>query len=238
MAFSRQECWHGLPFPTPGIFLTQGSNLHLLHLLHWQEDSLRLRHLGSPYYVSLFNYLSCLKPSCLPTAQRVRLKQSGGYIRCSLSLARILPLPVVLPQLEFKANALNHSWPIYGISPINVIFFYLSIVDLQCIVSFRHIAKWLLCVGVGVCVCIVATEQLSTHVKAAQLHPTLCNPTDSSSPSSSVHGLLSPGQNAGVASHSLLQGIFPTQGSNQVSCIVGRFFTIRATKEVQEYWSG
>ena len=25
-----------------GIFLTQGSNLHLLHLLHWQEDSLPL----------------------------------------------------------------------------------------------------------------------------------------------------------------------------------------------------
>ena len=30
-----------------GIFLTQGSNLHLLHLLHWQADSLPLYHLGS-----------------------------------------------------------------------------------------------------------------------------------------------------------------------------------------------
>ena len=28
--------------------LTQRSNQHLLHLLHWQEDSLPLRHLGSP----------------------------------------------------------------------------------------------------------------------------------------------------------------------------------------------
>ena len=27
--FSRQEYWSGLPFPSPGIFLTQGSNLHL-----------------------------------------------------------------------------------------------------------------------------------------------------------------------------------------------------------------
>ena len=31
MEFSRQEYWSGLPFPSPGIFLTQGSNLSLLH---------------------------------------------------------------------------------------------------------------------------------------------------------------------------------------------------------------
>ena len=33
MGFSRQEYLSGLPFPSPGIFLTQGSNLRLLH---WQ----------------------------------------------------------------------------------------------------------------------------------------------------------------------------------------------------------
>ena len=32
-----------------GIFLTQGSNLSLLHLLQWQEDFLPLSHLGSPW---------------------------------------------------------------------------------------------------------------------------------------------------------------------------------------------
>ena len=31
MGFSRQECWSGLPFPSPGIFLTQESNPGLLH---------------------------------------------------------------------------------------------------------------------------------------------------------------------------------------------------------------
>ena len=36
----------------------------------------------------------------------------------------------------------------------------------------------------------------------------------------------SPGKNTGVGSNSLLQGIFLTQGSNPVSCIAGRFFTI------------
>ena len=33
MGFPRQEYWNGLPYPFPGIFLTQGLNPHLLH---WQ----------------------------------------------------------------------------------------------------------------------------------------------------------------------------------------------------------
>ena len=39
MGFSRQEYWSGVPFPSPGDLLTQGSNLCLLH---WQADSLPL----------------------------------------------------------------------------------------------------------------------------------------------------------------------------------------------------
>ena len=31
MGFSRQEYWRVWPFPSPGIFLTQGLNLCLLH---------------------------------------------------------------------------------------------------------------------------------------------------------------------------------------------------------------
>ena len=42
---------------------------------------------------------------------------------------------------------------------------------------------------------------------------TLCNPMDCSPPGSSVHGH-SPGKKTGVGCHVLLQGIFPTQGSN------------------------
>ena len=37
--------------------------------------------------------------------------------------------------------------------------------------------------------------------------------------------------NTAVGSHLLFQGIFPIQGSNPVSCIAGRFFTIWATSE-------
>ena len=44
---SRREHWSGLPFPSPGIFLTQGSNLSLphcrqtlYHLSHWRIPNL------------------------------------------------------------------------------------------------------------------------------------------------------------------------------------------------------
>ena len=33
MVFPRQEYWSGMPFPSPGVFLTQGLNLDFLH---WQ----------------------------------------------------------------------------------------------------------------------------------------------------------------------------------------------------------
>ena len=47
----------------------------------------------------------------------------------------------------------------------------------------------------------------------AQLCLTLCDPMDCSLPGSSVHGD-SPGKNPRVGCQALLQGIFPTQGSN------------------------
>ena len=42
MGFPRHEHWSGLPCPPQRIFLTQRSNLHLLHFLHWQVGSLPL----------------------------------------------------------------------------------------------------------------------------------------------------------------------------------------------------
>ena len=51
----------------------------------------------------------------------------------------------------------------------------------------------------------------------------------------SVHGD-SPGENTGVGSRSLLQGI--SRDRAQVSCIAGRFISIWATRQFQEYWRG
>ena len=71
----------------------------------------------------------------------------------------------------------------------------------------------------------------------AQLCLTLYDTMDSSPPGSSVHGD-SPGKNAGVGRHALLQGIFPPKDFwTLVSHIAGKFFAIWATRETQ-YWSG
>ena len=52
------------------------------------------------------------------------------------------------------------------------------------------------------CVCVLVSQSCLT----------LCNPMNYSSPGSCSWNF--PGKNTGVGSHPLLQGIFPTQGSN------------------------
>ena len=53
----------GCYFLLQGIFLTQRVNPHLLHLLHWQANSLPLSHLGSPFFppsILIIGNRSCL----------------------------------------------------------------------------------------------------------------------------------------------------------------------------------
>ena len=57
--------------------------------------------------------------------------------------------------------------------------------------------------------------------------PTLCDPMDCSLPGSSIHGI--PGKNTGVGGHSLLQGIFPTQGLSP---------GLRHCKRILYHWAG
>ena len=66
----------------------------------------------------------------------------------------------------------------------------------------------------------IILELVFTEVKVsvAQSCPTLGDPVDCSPAGSSVHGD-SPGKNTGVGCYALLQGIFPTQGSNLVSSL-------------------
>ena len=65
--------------------------------------------------------------------------------------------------------------------------------------AFQVRGKMLLYTG---CVCSLA-----------QLCPSLCGPTDCSSPGSSAHGIFQ-ARNTGVGCHFLLQGVFSNQGSN------------------------
>ena len=66
MGFSRQT-GVGCHFLFQGIFLTQGSNLHLLEV-----DSLPLSHQGSPQIVIMGYKISMVRVSTKPGGQRKR----------------------------------------------------------------------------------------------------------------------------------------------------------------------
>ena len=92
------------------------------------------------------------------------------------------------------------------------------------------------------CWCSNQKKNLQLSEEATQItlsSPTTysCKPWTPWTTGSAVHGN-SPDKNTGVGCHALLQGIFPTQDQTQVSHSAGRFFTIWAPWEAQEYWSG
>ena len=69
--------------------------------------------------------------------------------------------------------------------------------------------------------------------QVTQLCPTFCDPMNCSPQGSCPWD--SPGKNSGVGSHALLQGIFPTQGSNLCltsPALAGGLFTTSATWEI------
>ena len=104
MEFSRQEYWSGCYFLLQRISRTQGLNLHLLRLRHWQVNYLPLCHLGSP--ITITNCLNCTKSfksspvdpfaealPPLPSSQPSRSSQSLrlGFL-CHTAASHQLPL--------------------------------------------------------------------------------------------------------------------------------------------------
>ena len=78
MGFSRQEYWSGLPCPSPGIFLTHGLNLGLLHcrqiLYHWATREAQVQML---FLAKVFSSYLQTKES-IPTL-------SASIIHCSIA---------------------------------------------------------------------------------------------------------------------------------------------------------
>ena len=121
MEFSRQEYWNGLPFPIPGIFLTQGLNLCLLCLLHWQEDSFPLATRETRGTSSRLSLLFLLHACFLLIAVRARCDYTGQHLARQLPHSEhqemypsiiILggqPCPPVLPSTIVRARMLSNT---------------------------------------------------------------------------------------------------------------------------------
>ena len=76
--------------------------------------------------------------------------------------------------------------------------------------------------------------QQDVRAKSLQSCLILCDPVDCSPPPGPLCPRGSPGKNTGARCHALLQGIFPTQGSNPCLmslALAGRLFTTSATWE-------
>ena len=83
--FSRQEYWSGLPFPSPGIFLTQGLNLGLQHC---RQILYHLSHQGSPEIQSDLLVNMQMMDFLVNASRRVLLQNTLGrlYLICFLWL--------------------------------------------------------------------------------------------------------------------------------------------------------
>ena len=93
MGFARQEYWSGLPCPPSGVFPTQGPNMPLLHLLHWQAGSSPL---APPFCLgqnqgadNLGSYLEALGRHLLPNSFRLLAKCSSDGCRTVSLLSAI-----------------------------------------------------------------------------------------------------------------------------------------------------
>ena len=93
IGFSRQEYWSRLPFPFSGVFLTQGSNLHLLD---WQEDYLQLSHYSKHAAAAAAKSLQLCPTLCNP----IDGSPSGS------------PIPGILQArtLEWVAISFSNAW--------------------------------------------------------------------------------------------------------------------------------
>ena len=90
----------GCHFLLQGIFLTQGLNLNLLYLLHWQAHSLPLVPPANPLFIHIYFYslLSCLQLSSHKTWFK-------GYSQFSLANTRSMLFS--LTALKFAAILTN-----------------------------------------------------------------------------------------------------------------------------------
>ena len=110
-------CCH---FFLQGIFATQGLNPHLLHLLHWQADSLPLAPLGKPILVTSLNPQSYTCIWGFPetkTSNWSTFRKQGGASKSflgSLWMHRLPPLPLSDLEPSFNASSFKcekHSLP-------------------------------------------------------------------------------------------------------------------------------
>ena len=111
----------GCHFLLQGIFPTQGSNPHLLCLLHWQADSLPLRPPGKPTFLG-----GGLIPSSMPTVA-LRILRDGAWLLDLTDGSWVLrPSPRIPMQSVAKARAVWWKTMVKASYKSTLFFFFCS----------------------------------------------------------------------------------------------------------------
>ena len=110
---SRQEYWSGLPFPSPGIFLTQGSNPGLLH---YRQTLYQLSYEGEEeklkFYITSCSFCLC-NPACsLQSLDHIGLRKWGlKILGTGAYFTHPCPCLCNRPSPCKPADPLNHACP-------------------------------------------------------------------------------------------------------------------------------
>ena len=126
----------------------------------------------------------------------MKLPLSGQHCLLFMAIAFCICL-FLSPYMFYAINCLQVSLLRAGTALYSLLVYFTWVIFLFFFFSCAHFIR-----RAYLCVCLVTQSYL-----------TLGDPMDCSPPGSSVRGD-SPGKNTGVGCHALLQGIFPTQGSN------------------------
>ena len=198
MGFSRQEYWSGLPLPSPNARPTCGQNYEPRFFFVFSVFLI----FSPPFSYLGFPGGSIGKGTAWMQEIGVQaLGQEDAWRRKWQST------PVLLPgeshaqrtwwATVMRSLRVRHDWAQSRLGP------------------FCHEPGRTVSVSIRALQRSRANTPTGTRsAQSLQSCPTVCDRMDYSPPGSSVHGWDAPGKNTGVCCHALLQGIFPTQGSN------------------------
>ena len=105
MGFTKKEYWSGLPFPSPGIFPTQGSNPGLPHC---RQILYQLRHKGSPRILEWVTYPFSSRSSRLRNRTGVSCIAGGFFTSWAIREAYLSNTCLISPTCLLSTWDLSH----------------------------------------------------------------------------------------------------------------------------------
>ena len=189
-----------------------------------------LQSLGKTNQITIWIYIDCHLFSSVQSLSRVWLFVTPWTAACqaflsitnSLSLPKLMSIESVMP--------FNHLILCRPLLLLPSIFPSIRVFSNESALCIRWPKYWSFSFNTS------SSNTLSNKYKACefiiQSYLTLCDPMDCNLPDSSVHRILQ-ARITGAGSHSFLQGFSWPRDWTGVSCTLGIFFTIWATKEAQ-----